>query len=597
MANVNLKERSIEIKFDSKPATEVLETLKSNGFRWSSKNRLWYAQKNEATMKIADSIRAKSAASAEPAACAEPTASIFDLTREAVENHSDMDMDVKKLAATIKRHMKERFPMVKCSATSSNYDCVHVYIVASPFAKDSEILIAISDYLKRYAKSYNRCICYDPYGDYGSSYRYYIYTGIAWDYEQAELTVAMANLEQEFMTTKAEIEAAEEERRAEEAARRYEQWKAEQEAAEKREAEEKIMIAAIESRAEVKDVDYFMVDLDNPGFSKCCCLSEYDTTIGTYTCKVFREVHMTAEDYDWFSNHLLEDWTFIQGTGGSDTDDPRLNSDLDWQMMTAEERKTVEWYSTDCVAIVVDGVTKFVVDAQGFGYCRYVYLVGVSTHKEKTLAKNDLPADVIEEAEWLEDISASIISADTALTWDGDGFDEWAEKMTQKLDASRKDLNLDAIRAVEGERLKAALYKLNGRVNSVQGKFRRANLIPGQRVTLIDIDSWLGGANLRRITVGNVAYRSYAQYTDNVALTYRQQSKRTDYILDIHGKVLVYDGWLPDLPREVLYTVTHTDTVTIEMGKYMSFDDKQLDDMADYIRSEWGQLPIIDTRR
>jgi hypothetical protein len=58
--------------------------------------------------------------------------------------------------------------------------------------------------------------------------------------------------------------------------------------------------------------------------------------------KVTREVHFkTLESLELFKNMLLHDFDFISGTGGYYTDDPRINSMIDYNNMTKEEQKTV----------------------------------------------------------------------------------------------------------------------------------------------------------------------------------------------------------------------------------------------------------------
>lgn len=46
----------IELSFDSKPSTEVLSSLKAHGFRWSNRNKLWYAKQSDKTINFANSL-------------------------------------------------------------------------------------------------------------------------------------------------------------------------------------------------------------------------------------------------------------------------------------------------------------------------------------------------------------------------------------------------------------------------------------------------------------------------------------------------------------------------------------------------------------
>lgn len=46
----NEQQNGVEIKFDSKPSPEIIGKLKSNGFRWSNANRVWYAKFTDSIM-------------------------------------------------------------------------------------------------------------------------------------------------------------------------------------------------------------------------------------------------------------------------------------------------------------------------------------------------------------------------------------------------------------------------------------------------------------------------------------------------------------------------------------------------------------------
>ena len=55
MANVtmNNEKNGIEIRFNTKPAQEVIDALKANKFRWSTKQKMWYAKQTEETIEFA----------------------------------------------------------------------------------------------------------------------------------------------------------------------------------------------------------------------------------------------------------------------------------------------------------------------------------------------------------------------------------------------------------------------------------------------------------------------------------------------------------------------------------------------------------------
>jgi N12 class adenine-specific DNA methylase len=65
----NTERGTLEIRFDSKPDQNVLNLLKENKFRWSSKNRLWYgkADQKEISKRISDAMNdAENSSSQEP---------------------------------------------------------------------------------------------------------------------------------------------------------------------------------------------------------------------------------------------------------------------------------------------------------------------------------------------------------------------------------------------------------------------------------------------------------------------------------------------------------------------------------------------------
>jgi hypothetical protein len=89
--------------------------------------------------------------------------------------------------------------MVKFSVRVSN-NSIYCHVVSSPFAENSEILKSICEYATNYIQQYNECICYDPYGDYGSSYNFYDgrFT-TSYDYVQIEETEESKAVEELFL--------------------------------------------------------------------------------------------------------------------------------------------------------------------------------------------------------------------------------------------------------------------------------------------------------------------------------------------------------------------------------------------------------------
>ena len=60
MMNVNVilneEKNGIELRFDDKPEAEVIEALKSNGFRWSGKQKMWFAKQTDESMAFVNEM-------------------------------------------------------------------------------------------------------------------------------------------------------------------------------------------------------------------------------------------------------------------------------------------------------------------------------------------------------------------------------------------------------------------------------------------------------------------------------------------------------------------------------------------------------------
>ena len=52
----NTEKNGIELRFSSKPDASVLDMLKENGFRWSGKQKMWYARKTDERVALVNSI-------------------------------------------------------------------------------------------------------------------------------------------------------------------------------------------------------------------------------------------------------------------------------------------------------------------------------------------------------------------------------------------------------------------------------------------------------------------------------------------------------------------------------------------------------------
>ena len=56
---LNHDKNGIEVRFDSIPNESVRDTLKANGFRWSSKQKMWWAKNTESRLNALENIEGK----------------------------------------------------------------------------------------------------------------------------------------------------------------------------------------------------------------------------------------------------------------------------------------------------------------------------------------------------------------------------------------------------------------------------------------------------------------------------------------------------------------------------------------------------------
>ncbi len=617
---LNSEKQGIEIRFDTKPEQDVLAVLKDNGFRWSKPQKMWWAKNTEDRMAVINSLKNNHIEVSGGITKKISTYDLWAMTRtDGIESRKCYNN--KEIAADIRKHLRERFPMIKWSVTSNRYD-VNVYIMATPYAEESEELKAIVAYACAYTNSWNydnsdsMTDYYDVnfYSNITHAVRYNgeVWTNNAMDYNCVirEMNAEEARISEAFQKNlKAwkEAENIRRERELQEEMVRREEERAEAERLRKIREENE---AIIEAEADVRDADYFILECETYS-SKLDSIDEYQEYMDEnreevenrrQDCRVTREVHFSEETYNKFANMLLSDFSFLQGMGGSSTMDNRVNDMGDYSRMSKEERETVEWYSDNCVAIYVDNKLKLVIDPQGYSYARYTYFPTEDSIKETEYKGT---TDISEEeannnkavADELYEASAEIIIAHdwTDMKWRQENYDDWKEAMKWYIYNKGIDLKADYIRAMEPGEFKEAMYTVLHEYNSIQEQFKRCDLMPEQRFTIIKLDEWIGGVHTTHGTFKSIEYRSYAQFEDAVKIVYRPEKKRNDYYVWIKGDCLIFDGWV-SFPRTVLYDVEDRGDCICSMSKYMAFDHKQLDDVLEYF-SQNGITPIVNTTK
>ena len=597
---LNEKLNGVELYFEEKPAGTVLTDLKANGFRWNGKKVCWYAKQSEETLKVANTYSEGSKEVATASLKKINKIDLFELTTY-TEVEREKNYNTKEIAKEIRTHLKARFKFVKFSVTSK--DRIRVEIKSAPFEKDTIYLKAIQEYVDKLVESYNFCTCYDPYGDYGSSYNFYFFgCRVDYDYIQVEATQEIIEAMKQFDIKVAE---AEELKRAEEE-RQYQEYLKEQEQAnkeaEKRQKQIKADKEYINNNIEVVDLEegnqYFVKNAYFANLNKNNTLERYQEEVskGDYylnTLKVTREVHFKdLKSYNLYINMLLHDFDFIDGTGGSYTDDLRINSMTDYYNMTSEEQKTIEWLLKG-VAVYIDNELMFVIDAQGYCYARYVGLIGENTVTTKEYTcKQVVAVEEIEErkieAEEIQEVYNNVIN---------NTFDNWYDTRKAIAAAIRKNplLTFDntVVQQIKDEKIKIDLYKVLKEVDTIQDQFNESGLSKGDKLTIVR-GSMIGGASISHIILEGFTMEEYAQYKDNVKMTMNVKGKKGLYSTNVHDKdIVIYKGWI-DIPTSVLYEDTSNGTFNGMATKYGSYDERAISDIMSYLQ-EKNILPIINT--
>ena len=602
LITLNTEKNGIELRFDTKPNTDIITAIKEAGFRWSGKQKIWYAKQNDAAVALANQI-SESEGSFEYKPKTEINIDLWSLTRtEGIEDNYGKNRitNTKEIAANIRKHLRNRFSMCKWSVTS-DYNSICVRLLESPFSRDSEVLKAIVNYAYTYAQSWNYDNS-DSMTDYFDVNFYGVYKNdiVNYNYNQRECKPNETEIETDFLAKKSEFDAEQKKQEEERIKKGVEEYIIRQAEYEKAEAERQKKIHRIEKNAEIKTVNYTIVNAilkankdDNLDHTEI-----YDEKQCKETCQVSREVHFTTEVYALFEKQLMSDYSFFDGMGGSRTDDRRIQSSIDYDMMTEEERETVEWYNIDCVAIYCDGELKLIVDPQGYNYARYVYVYDEQSQKVDTYHSDygiseEEHQHNIELAETIEDVSTEIISQnEIKKTWQDEDFDLYKTCMKEWIYANKFKLNAGIVRAITIPELKTVMYKVLTEVDSIAEQFKNTNLEAGQRITIVKYSDF-GMMSVSKVTFHSYEIGQYAQYDNSVKMTFKPHRKKGLYYKWFYGDVIIYNGWY-DLPDTVLFDISYKEHCITQKSKWASFDRKQYDAILEYF-AEQGLKPIINT--
>ncbi len=589
----NMEKNGIEIYFDEKPLPDILTGLKKNGFRWNKTGGYWYAKETQDREQFAAQLQDGKKISAVINQI--DNNRLFELTRtESIEdNYGKTKLhDTKEIAAIIRKHVRQRFPMCKWSVRSS-YNSICLNLVSSPFAKDSEVLKAITHYVYKFAQSWNYDNS-DSMTDYFDVNFYGVYENsiVSYGYVQREATVHELNMESQFNADLAVF-------REQEELRQQKEWETAQKLyelslieAEKQMGKTAAEVAKIEENAKVKDVDYYLVACQDPGISKCCCISEYQEHLNDanvrITCQVTREVVLSDDVYELFCNNLLEDFTFLKDMGGSQTLDNRVQCGMDYSRMSSDERKTVEWYSVNCIVVSSMSGERIVIDPQGYSYARYVFFIGDYTKKIDSYNANQ----IIEDGEDRKYRAAADDICNVLKTYKLDGDDAYMAA-ADKIHLLSLPINIEIVRACRDISMKDPLYKLLDIIKSNRYQFSRSGLHPGDEITILRTDEWTGMFTEVHATYSGYSIKKYAQYDDNVEFRYHVKHKRGEQLLHVHHGILVFRGNVT-IPENLLWDIKDEGYVITKRFKFRSFDHRMEDTILNYMASI-GNFPVINT--
>ncbi len=634
-ANYNAELNGIELKFDTKPSETILNLLRSAGYRWHNVKKIWYAKQNERAIKAAEQITQDENGIISDAPIAKKEngyKSLYERLKFTIgtadkskynykyvgSNYTGLT--VKDTAVMIRKILKENLPEVKFSVTSDHHS-IEINIKASPYdnkhlkyessrdpaeyraydAEHNKEIEAIKDYCSALLESYN----YDDSDSMTDYFDVHFYKNIYVDrdYIQTEQTEEIKNdienFRQALINAECEAEAEKEkeyQKRIEEAEKQREESLKYAKIA----AEHKEYILNNVSFTDLTDESQYMIfNSQFARLNKNQRLSDYIEEIqsGEYNnedIKITREVHfndVTALNY--FNEMFLTDFDFISGTGGSSTDDPRVNSMLDYNHMTEEERQTVKFYRMG-IAVYLNNKLQYVIDSQGYNYARYVGLTDESYKGEipQPKAATDEIKQAAEIALKIENISADVIkNNDIMENWHNNKV--YYKAMIEALKTNKIKLNGSIIQQIKDEDLKQQIYILNKWSDEIPVQFEDANIQKDEKITIYHMGG-MGGISENRVIFDSFTPCKYAQYDKAVKLICKPEHKHNFYYNYYHNgqNLMIFKGWY-QIPESVLWeTISDKNGVKMKHSIFGSCDRRQIDKISEYFE-QFGIEPII----
>lgn len=469
--NINQELNGIELSFESKPEAATLDEIKKQGFRWNRNKRIWYAKQTADRLIFAESLGQIEETPEKTAGKinleglgadgkkyyggAELTKAIReDLKRRGVKgctvrvrHHDAITVTVKASPADF-TSLEEYQKRYSFSEFSCNVEC-HGRYTGDSWCYSLE---GLTDEEKN--EKYNNFCRYEiehrhDYNNYHRERKLYPQYTTAFC-EKLEAVYLIANQwnwnNSDYMTDYFDVgyyldidikcedfsaretmtdeernayEAEQEQERAEEAARlaQYEEERRQAEEESRRyEAQRKEDETIIYNNVRVEDLEeserYFVKGLMQ-GIGKECSLEQLTENADrdSIPALITRKIIFDNESiFETFGKYLLNDWVFVAGKGGTASEDVRLDN-VSYYDLNEEQRKTVDFYNNDCVAVYVGDSLRLVVNPEGYNYCRYCMIpnnpeiIPASEELERMRADSEskrafyIPAPIAEQVE------------------------------------------------------------------------------------------------------------------------------------------------------------------------------------------------------
>jgi hypothetical protein len=594
--NYNKEKNGIEISFESKPSTETRTELKENGFRWSKFGGFWYAKQKPSTIAIAEKLSGGTPTT--------PQENLFDMLQfgniadpnykgQGYQGINFFGYDVTEINKKIRMDLK-RFKGFKFSIKKNHSSSIHIEILEGYFQKDSKEFKLLEKYIKDLANSYNYDHS-DLYSDYHSSNFYLsIYTN---NYiEKAPTPQQAKDIEVLYLAI---AEKEEQERIKQEEDRKQREIEREQEklAYEKRQIEKdkerKILLDTVEVKPLEEGEQYLVKGVTVPSLNKLCTVTEYRETMEEYGSdimdfKIVKEVHFTSETLAYYENMLMDSFDFLTGEGGSYTDDPRINSMLDFQHLTQEEQKEIKWIGVG-VAIYCNKELKYIADPSGHDYTRYLGLCDGVTIAPYEPKQEQEPTKQKLHAMAIEDYSTSIITENEIKNFEDS--DQYDQLLLEKMKENNIPLTKEVIQQTTIESLKYKLYKLYYHIDPLQEQFNKAEFKEGEKITIFSLGMGISSEQCTYLSHKN---STYAQYTDVVKVVLKLPRKKHLRECTLHGETVIVKGNV-EVPQDINSHETEDNGVfRSTMSNYGCFDKRYWYDLIQWLQEQGIEI-IVNT--